>query len=91
MRVVIFLLSFGLCGYAFAQTDCSPEKQAKLGTYEVRLVEGSVESSAIKPRSLTAEELCMVEEKRHKTEFVTLHLDLYTEVRIFPTTQIEEK
>jgi hypothetical protein len=91
MRVVILFLSFGLYGYVFAQTDCSPEMQAKKGTYEVRLVLGSVESSAVKPRSLTAEELCMVQEKRHQTEFVTLQLDLYTEVRIFPNTQIEEK
>lgn len=91
MRLIILLLSFGLGGGIYAQSDCGPEHRAKAGTYEVRIIPGSVESTAVKPRTLSEEELCMVEEKRHKTEYITLKLDLYTEVRIYPSKEITEK
>lgn len=91
MRIFLLLLCLGLGGSAFAQSDCGPEERAKEGTYEVRLIPGSVESSAVKPRKLTEDEMCMVEEKRHKTAFITLQLDSYTEVRIFPAKEIAEK
>jgi len=57
---------------------------------EVYIIQGSVESTDVKPRRLTDDEKCLVEQKRKENEVVILQLDTYTEVRILPKSKIKE-
>jgi hypothetical protein len=58
--------------------------------FEVRIIEGSVESSEVVPRTLTCEELQMIEESS-ANHVVIIQLDLYTEVKIYPKSSKHEK
>ena len=57
---------------------------------EVYIIQGSVESTDVKPRRLTDDEKCLVEQKRKENEVVILQLDTYTEVRILPKSKMKE-
>lgn len=57
---------------------------------EVYIIPGSVESTDVKPRQLTDDEKCLVEQSRKDNEIVVLKLDMYTEVKIFPKSNIKE-
>jgi len=57
---------------------------------EVYIIPGTVESSEVKPRPLTDDEKCLVEQNRKDNETVVLKLDMYTEVKIFPKSNIKE-
>jgi hypothetical protein len=57
---------------------------------EVYIIPGTVESTDVKPRPLTDEEKCLVEQNRKENETVVLKLDMYTEVKIFPKSKIKE-
>lgn len=62
----------------------------KANYIEVYIIPGSVESTDIKPRELTEDEKCLVEQSRKDNEIVILKLDMYTEVKIFPKSNIKE-
>jgi hypothetical protein len=57
---------------------------------EVYIIPGTVESSDVKPRQLTYDEKCLIEQNRKDNEIVVLKLDMYTEVKIFPKSNIKE-
>jgi hypothetical protein len=57
---------------------------------EVYIIPGTVESTDVKPRPLTDEEKCLVEQNRKENETVVLKLDMFTEVKIFPKSKIKE-
>lgn len=57
---------------------------------EVYIIPGTVESTDVKPRQLTDDEKCLVEQSRKDNEIVVLKLDMYTEVKIFPKSNIKE-
>lgn len=90
LMVVLLILSGGL---AFGQSNstCDSTMWAKEGTYLVSLVEGSVESTDVRPRVLTNDEKCFVEQNRHLTNDVVFRFDLYTEVTIYSKNKISEK
>ena len=57
---------------------------------EVYIIPGTVESTDVKPRPLTDDEKCLIEQNRKDNEIVVLKLDMYTEVKIFPKSKIKE-
>ena len=57
---------------------------------EVYIIPGTVESTDVKPRQLTDDEKCLVEQSRKEKETVVLKLDMFTEVKIFPKSNIKE-
>ena len=57
---------------------------------EVYIIPGTVESTDVKPRPLTDDEKCFIEQNRKDNEIVVLKLDMYTEVKIFPKSNIKE-
>lgn len=57
---------------------------------EVYIIPGSVEHPDVKPKKLSDEEKCLVEQSRKENEFVILQLDRFTEVRIYPKSKIKE-
>lgn len=57
---------------------------------EVYIIPGTVESTDVKPRQLTDDEKCLVEQSRKDDVIVVLKLDMYTEVKIFPKSNIKE-
>lgn len=81
-----FLLPlFLVCAFAASgQIDCDFNNLPKEETYKVRLIEGTVESSDVKPRKLTDEEKCLVESARLPDKSLVIQLDMFTEVEVFP-------
>lgn len=88
--VVLLILSGGLA-FGQSNSDCDSTKWAKEGTYLVRIVEGSVESTDVRHRELTSDEKCFIEKNRHLTNDVVFRFDLYTEVIIYSKNKISEK
>jgi hypothetical protein len=89
-------LSFGQVKRQESKNTVSKnEKQTEVCDFkphltEVYIIQGSVESTDVKPRRLTDDEKCLVEQKRKENEVVILQLDTYTEVRILPKSKIKE-
>ncbi|MFN3918362.1 MAG: hypothetical protein ACK4K0_11585 [Flavobacteriales bacterium] len=92
MRKQIYFTLGILLNYSFSfASSCDSTTWAKSGTYEVRIIENSVESTDVKPRKLSTEELCMIEENRDVNDVVILRLDSFTEVKIFPLIKNQPK
>jgi hypothetical protein len=86
MKKMYLVLPFMVVSFYFlsAQNDCDLKNLPNENTYSVRIIEGSVESSDVRPRKLTDEEKCLVESSRLADKSVIIQLDMYTEVEVFP-------
>lgn len=62
--------------------------------YEVSVIPFSVESTEVQPRELTTDEITYISQLRQEDEIVTIDLDLYTRVKVYPKNiqiKLEEK
>ncbi|MFN4233948.1 MAG: hypothetical protein ACK4IK_04010 [Bacteroidia bacterium] len=89
--VFALLIISGTLVFGQSNSDCDSTKWAKEGTYLVKIVEGTVESTDVRPRELTSDEKCFIEQNRHLTNDVIFRFDLYTEVIIYSKNKISEK
>lgn len=75
---------------ALDQNSCSPEMQAKEGTFE--FIPISIGVSDCKEEFIhevfTTDILCLIESNRKEDEYVTIQLSPYTKVRIYPSSII---